>query len=334
MKRSEDVFQSRIYCTDAYKNLHIDRIAFPIIVDIEPTNACNLDCIFCARQTMKRPIAFLPLEKYKIVIDEMKNYRQTSIRFSGWGEPTIHPQIIDFIKYAHEKDILTHLTTNATLINSEISEALLRAGLNKIKFSLQGLTESEYDRMRQAKASEDSRCGYKNVVRNIEGFINNRNALGAPCHIQVSVSMLKKEQENNGLQRSFYDRWHSKVDSIWGLGKIGVYGGKPLLTSFNRVKEIGRVSVDDVKDGRPLRLDDVNRGKQCAELYSKVSIGADGKMKACCDDADNKLVVGEVGIQTIKEVWEGDKLKRLREALQRGNPKLIPLFCLNCDNYL
>ena len=334
MKKVTDIFQSEIYSSDAYKNMHSVLMDFPIIVDVEPTNACNLNCMFCARQTMTRPIRTMALDTLRIIIDEMKQHRHTSIRFSGWGEPTLNPAIVDFVKYCRDNKVLTHLTTNATLMTPELATGLLQADLNKIKFSLQGLSPKEYNRMRPARAKEDPRCGYERISQNIEKFIAIRNSLSVPCHVQVSVSMLKKEQENMELQQAFYDRWLPKVDTIWGLGKVGIYGGNPLLTSFQRTKVSGRISDEDLSQGRPPRKEDVNRCRKCTELYNKISISADGVMKACCDDHDNQLVVGQVGIDSIAGVWHGERLNTLRENIESGDPAKVPKFCQGCDNYM
>ncbi len=334
MEKVTDIFQAEIYASDAYKNMHTRTMDFPIIVDVEPTNACNLNCLFCARQTMTRPVRTMGLETLKVVVDEMKQHRHTSIRFSGWGEPTLNPQIVDFVKYCRANNVLTHLTTNATLLTAELATGLLQAGLNKIKFSMQGLTTEEYNRMRPSRAQDDPRCGYERITANIEQFIELRNSLAIPCHIQVSVSMLKGEQENMELQQMFYDRWYPQVDSIWGLGKVGVYGGRPLLTSFQRVKASGRICVEDLSQGRPLRQDDVNHSKRCTELYNKISISAEGVLKACCDDYDNQLVLGQVGQDSIASVWGGARLSALRKNIASGDSARVPKFCRSCDNYL
>jgi hypothetical protein len=124
------------------------------------------------------------------------------------------------------------------------------------------------------------------------------------------------------------------VDSIWGLGKVGVYGGNPLLTTFQRVKATGRISDEDLSQGRPLRKDDLHQGKKCTELYNKISIAADGTMKACCDDYDNKLAIGMVGIDTIKSAWDGKRLKMLIQSIESAECGKAPKFCQECDNYL
>ena len=334
MDKIKDIFRTEIYGTARYKNMHTSIMSFPIIIDVEPTNGCNLDCLFCARQIMKRPVSILPFTSLKIIIDEMKHNPPTSIRFSGWGEPTLHPEIVRFVSYSRKNNVLTHLTTNGTRMTSELAEQLLRADLNKIKFSLQGLTPAEYNRMRRSRNTNDREHHYEKIKENILNFINARNRLQSPCHIQISVSMLKNEQDDPDLQQQFYDEWYPQVDSIWGLGKVGIYGGKPLLTSFQRAKQSGRISEEDIAEGRPLREKDVNRGKKCTELYNKISISADGLMKACCDDFDNQLVIGQVGSETIGDVWKGEKLQLLRENIESGILNRVPRFCRDCDNYL
>jgi len=332
-----DIFQTEIYGSPEYRNMHHRLMAFPIIVDVEPTNACNLDCLFCARQMMRRPEQIMPLSTLKTIVDEMANAARTSIRFSGWGEPTLNPHIVEFVAYAHSKNILTHLTTNATRMTAALSQDLLSAGLNKIKFSFQGLTPEEYQRMRSAKGAKGKPVSenlYDRVTTNVERFVEIRNTRNAACHIQVSVSMLQEEQQDTPKLQAFYDFWQPRVDTIWGLGKVGIYGGNPLLTSFRRVQSSDRISAEDLHQGRPLRRNDIHKGKRCTELYNKLSVGADGSIKACCDDYDRHLVIGHIGQQTLQEAWGSDALADLRRALEKGRLGDIPDFCKNCDNYL
>jgi len=333
MEKRLDPFQACIYQSSEYRRMHEELPRFPLVVDVEPTNACNLDCIFCQRQVMERPVNRLREDWYRVVVDEMADHQPTSLRFSGWGEPTMHTDIVSFVRYAHDKGVLTHLTTNAVLMTPEFARELLTVGLDKIKFSLQGLTSEEYDRMRVPRIDEDERCGYVNITANIEEFVRVRDEMDSPCHVQVSVSMLKREQEDEVARTAFYERWYPIVDSIWGLGKIGVYGGKPLLTSFQRVKDTGRIATDDLTESRPDRAHDVHAQSACWEPYNKLSVGADGAIKACCDDADNKLVVGHLPDDTLLDAWQGARMTDLREALASNDADRVPDFCRTCDNY-
>jgi len=71
---------------------------------IEVNSACNMDCPLCFADA--KPGFSLTLEEVEAMLDD---YVRTEgnpevIQFSG-GEPTIHPQIIDFVRAAHARRI-------------------------------------------------------------------------------------------------------------------------------------------------------------------------------------------------------------------------------------
>ena len=71
---------------------------FPYFIDIELTNHCNLQCVFCGQQAMYRHKGFMSEELLKKIADECSQFN-TPIRFIRWGEPFLHPKIIEFCEY-------------------------------------------------------------------------------------------------------------------------------------------------------------------------------------------------------------------------------------------
>ena len=103
------------------------------ILQVEPTNYCNLDCDICMRKWLKRPLGFMSLEGFRRLIDlNMPIY----VAFHGWGEPLLHDQIYDMILYASSKKIQTSLITNGTLINKQNAGRLLNLGLKELAFGV------------------------------------------------------------------------------------------------------------------------------------------------------------------------------------------------------
>lgn len=66
------------------EDLHVDSL---LNVYIEPTNRCNLNCAFCARETMNREFAMLDLQSFQRVIDSLP--KGTYVTLTGHGEPTM-----------------------------------------------------------------------------------------------------------------------------------------------------------------------------------------------------------------------------------------------------
>lgn len=99
---------------------------------------CNSNCFFCYFHS-KRDSCNYPIEVIKRQLEIAKALGVKSVDFSG-GEPSIHPDFIDMIKYAREigfKDICC-ITNGIRFDDYLYLDKCVRAGLNDILFSLHG----------------------------------------------------------------------------------------------------------------------------------------------------------------------------------------------------
>lgn len=91
----------------------------PFRIEIEATNYCNAKCTICPRDKLVRPKGFMEPKTFYNIIDKCETYRKKlelnqmlgvyyvpTIVFSGFGEPLLHPELIHFIRYATEKNLL------------------------------------------------------------------------------------------------------------------------------------------------------------------------------------------------------------------------------------
>ena len=196
------------YDSDAYVNFQQYPVPiFPYLLEIEPTNACNMDCLFCGRQEMKRPIAYFDYEIYKNIINEASQYEcfKGISSFSGWGEPLLHPQIFRMIEYANKKKILTSLYTNGLLLNKENIIKLFDSGVDHIKISMQGANDKEYETMRKKGA-------YHTVIENVSELVRYRNNGDYKTFIQASTSVT---DESDREVKDFVNFWENIVDEIY-----------------------------------------------------------------------------------------------------------------------
>jgi MoaA/NifB/PqqE/SkfB family radical SAM enzyme len=56
----------------------------------------------------------------------------------------------------------------------------------------------------------------------------------------------------------------------------------------------------------------------------------DGRCTVCCADHDGTLAVGDATKETLKEIWNGPRLRALRAAHARGD---LPPVCASCTEY-
>ena len=302
----------KIYDSEKYKTV-LCRIKrpreFPYLVDVELTNHCNFNCLFCGQQAMERPKGFMGGKVFKKIVDECAKF-STPIRLIRWGEPFLHPKIIDFCRYAKSKKILLHLTTNGLAIKESDMRALVDMGLDSLIFSFQGATKKGYELMRNNKL-------YDSLATNISKFVELRGKQEKPF-IHISSTMLNEPQEE--IDR-FVKYWGGIVDSV-GVGK----------TNLSRLSQKQIKSLEVIKKLDYLKNQETVKKiyRPCTEVYQKLSVDWDGKVACCCNDFDNFLTVGDINQSSLYEIWHNSRdLKIFRELLDKERFKSLTL-CSTC----
>ncbi|MBN1586946.1 MAG: radical SAM protein [Candidatus Omnitrophica bacterium] len=108
----------------------------PDLVQIDPTNDCNSNCVGCwchsdllGEHKFRAPVKgqMLPYELLTRVVDQLAGSGTRALYIAGGGEPMMHPRILDFLEYAKRQHSLKlFLNTNFTLIRGE--ETIQRLG--------------------------------------------------------------------------------------------------------------------------------------------------------------------------------------------------------------
>ena len=95
-------FKNRLLTTvDYLRKAPIVR-GLPMEISVEPTNNCDLKCIFCPRSKMKREKGNMDFSLFKKIIDEVSGYAEL-IEFGMYGEHLWYPHIIEAIKHCRHK---------------------------------------------------------------------------------------------------------------------------------------------------------------------------------------------------------------------------------------
>ena len=109
-------------------------------VYIEPTVACNLDCITCFRNAWDQPIGRMTEETFESILAALKQMDPIpSVYFGGIGEPLFHQKTVEWIRrIKHEVGVKVELITNGTILTEKKSRELIDAGLDTLWVSLDG----------------------------------------------------------------------------------------------------------------------------------------------------------------------------------------------------
>lgn len=112
-------------------------------VYLEVTTDCNLSCGMCMRHSWEDPICSMSSETFEALISQLHQMPSVStVNFSGFGEPTVHPQFFEFLLKVKEAGLSAGLVTNGTTLEMDVLEELLELELDKLVVSLDGAGSS------------------------------------------------------------------------------------------------------------------------------------------------------------------------------------------------
>ena len=121
-------------------------LSAPVNVTWEMTFACNLSCIHCVSDSGPKREGELATEQCLQVIDTMAGMKVFQFNIGG-GEPFIREDFLDLMEYAHQKGIVTCISTNGTLIDREVARRLDKE-MVYIQVSMDGATPESNDAIR------------------------------------------------------------------------------------------------------------------------------------------------------------------------------------------
>lgn len=266
---------------------------FPLHLDIESTNNCNLRCLMCGRNWMKEKIGYVSFELFKKIINEAAKYHLPSIKLNYRGEPLLHPDLVKMVKYAKKKGILeVQFNTNGLLLNEKKARELIGAGLDRIIFSFDGATKKTYEKIRIGS-------NYEKVINNIKNLVRLRNKKGLKRPLirvqMVKVPINKKEAE------SFLQMWLPVANRV------------ALISAMDWSGEIKKIEHFP-----------------CPQIWQRLMICWDGEARMCCGDWYGKYPLGNVRNKSIYDIWHGEKINKIRELHSEGNFDKIPV-CARCE---
>ena len=104
---------------------------------VETSNACNHECIFCAHQKMRRKAGKIDTLFLYDILRQAYELGTREVGFYATGEPFLVPELPDYVRKAKETGYeYVYLTSNGALATPEKIRAVIDAGLDSIKFSI------------------------------------------------------------------------------------------------------------------------------------------------------------------------------------------------------
>jgi MoaA/NifB/PqqE/SkfB family radical SAM enzyme len=270
---------------------------FPNHVDLEISTACDLNCPMCYTRTdeFKKLVKkqLMDFELFKKLVNECVKCQTYSIRISLRGEPFLHPNVIEMIKYAKNAGIkeVSSLTNNYRL-TPETFEQAMKAGLDWLTISFDGLGET-YERVRQPAQFEESFHKIKDYKRIKDGARSAKPVL----KVQSVWPAIKDCAEE------YYHLFEPYVDMI---------ASNPLIDYLHKDENIEYFEDFD-----------------CPVLYQRMAVGSDGRA-ICPNDELSECAFGDAYEESLHSIWHNEKINRVRRLHREHHGYKEIAMCQKC----
>lgn len=290
----------------------------PMSVSIEPTTSCNLRCPECPSglRSFTRPTGMLRRELFTSVIDQLArtlNY----LTFYFQGEPYLHPDFLDMVRYASGKGIYTATSTNGHYLRDDTARATVESGLDRLIISVDGTTQETY---------ESYRIG-GNLEKVLEGaahIVHHKKKLRARTpHVVFQFLVVKPNEHQiddmHALARKIgVDELVLKTAQIYDFEH-----GSPLIPDQDRYSRYRRTADGTYKIKSRLL-------NECWRMWQGCVVTWDGKVLPCCFDKDGAYAMGDLRSTSFRDIWFGEKYNDFRAALFRSRSEIE--MCRNCTS--
>jgi len=275
---------------------------FPIYLHLEPTNLCNLRCSFCPNaQNKEIKKQYMNLKLYRKIIDEYAKYKRLLLLLLHKdGEPLLHPDLPEMIRYAKDRQAakIVHFATNGILLNENKSREVIDSGLDDIVISIDAVKKSTFLKLKGVDKLEE-------VESNVTNFIKTRNKLKSKKPF-VRVKMIDMEETHSEVSL-FQKKWERVAD------KVEI----TRLCNWPQLETVGKNTTSSTSR------------YPCTILWYSPAINSDGRVSACCFDGDKKRIIGDISEDSMFVIWHGKRLQAIRDAHCNGNYGI----CRNCSGW-
>lgn len=271
-------------------------------VQIEISNLCNYQCIFCPRTKTVRKKGMIDEALFYRLLQEVYDFGAREMSFHYSGDPFLHPKLAEYVKKAKEIGYsYVYIDTNGANAVPEKIRAVIDSGVDSIKFSVNAGTKETYKFIHGVDALDT-------VLKNVYYCDQYRKEVNSEMKLFVSCVYTKYTQnEREKISDLFYF-----CDEVIFQPAADFSGVMPEVNEL--LKGEGDNNYSNVCP--------------CPMIFGGIYITYEGLLSACCTNFDNHVVVADLKKMSLKNAWYGERMTELRKRHLDNNLK--GLVCYNC----
>ena len=323
----------------------------PVCLYLETTNRCNLLCTTCPRTYEElEPPADMSWELFTTIVDQIPDLKRAVLH--GVGEPMLVRNLDRMVRYLKDRGAYVLFNTNGTVLNEKNGRAMIAAGLDELRVSLDASNARSYREIRgknyfdrilrnvrtfrelQVREGHETPrvsawlTGLKETLRELPDFVRVAAGIGVKeVHLhrlvffeEGAIGMARPDQalyERMDREEAVHLDEAERVARELGLSFSASGAASEPGMSLKR-QDLGD------PDGTPWSM--------CRRPWTVMYFTANGRALPCCiapfsQRGYENYTLGDATQQTLREIWNGAAYTDFREALLSDRP---PAACASC----
>ncbi len=322
------------------------RSDYPVVYNIETTNACNMRCRMCPRTTrMDRKITFLENDFYSDVIKQLKPHNEELwseweefcnrtygiasdsppsenhfflyvipkvIQLHGYGDPLLDKNLGNVIKQLTENGLESYFSCNPANIDVDKTIEMMESGLDYLKYSFESTDDDEFKQIRGNAANFTQ--AYLKTLK----IIDIKERLGLKTKIVITMIDVNRENQKEDFQR-LCDAFSKKNVYIY-LKSEDQQWYREDETLKNYLDKRNR----NLPTGNCHGTGAIHWLEVCRHPWMSITIKSDGFVASCMEDYNNEIVLGNANNIDLCDIWNGEEYKKFRNDQFNLTP------CIKC----
>ncbi|HPM76126.1 MAG TPA: radical SAM protein [bacterium] len=306
---------------------HIDRVwailrgelAPPVTLEIDPTNVCNHNCIWCIdsrhRETNK---SVLPRELALQALSDARAMGVHSLVVKGGGEPLVYPHIVELLQHAKDIGLEVGIITNGERLLEH--QDIIRRTCSWVRVSLDaGSAETHNNVHRPANP-----LAYERIWQGIEAL--SADVLCGVIYIihpetfhEMPIAAKRARATGCryiGFKRVVADSELFDTEMYMTIDANYVFAKHNYETENFSVMGFRIYNFSKGPKGRPYEL--------CLGHHLVGILCANGTLYACCSTRGiEEYAIGNIHEQRLPDIWQGARRREVLAKITAGKCKHI-----------
>jgi len=312
----------------------------PKSVQFEVTTRCNLSCAMCPRTHFSNyeKNKDMSFDLFKKVLDD--NSQLKTLYLWGVGEPFLNKDFLRMIKLAKllKKQII--INTNATIMDHTISAFIIQQGVDEVIVSVDGATKEMFESIREC-ANFDVVCENILDMNRLKKIYDSKKPKVTSNFVLLRKNMYEvldmlKLAKSLGIEEIKYQNVISLNEEMDNESLLNFNDKNIIKSIFRETKYLSKNYK--IKVDLP-NFEPKGKPKCPMPFFGPPNIRWDGSVTICAFISKpipinhilkdgkvshektmfNPLVVGNINDQSLKEIWNNDIYKKLRQSYKSGN---------------